>query len=299
MLILSSLMVIKIILKNMLDQEYITEDEYEEALGDDVYSRIQDINKEKNTTVILTTHDLKDIEDVCDRIILLDKGQIIFDGEKQKFKDTYGNSVSAEIILKNKKTSITEKLYDEDFEIVEENEKNIKIKFDHNRMTIVKIVEMISKYGDIVDIHMKEAELEDILKEIYKASDNGDKFGSLIYKAETKVMGTLSVEDKYINRVREGFSAVVQRGLGYGYMGYYTNSAGKTGTSQSFIDTDGDNKVDTETITSSFVGYSPSDNPRMSIVVVSPDVGIPDVAQSGVTKRISAQIVNKYFELNQ
>ena len=59
------------------------------------------------------------------------------------------------------------------------------------------------------------------------------------------------------------------------------------------------NKVDTETITSSFVGYSPSDNPRMSIVVVSPDVGIPDVAQSGVTKRISAQIVNKYFELNQ
>ena len=138
-----------------------------------------------------------------------------------------------------------------------------------------------------------------LLKEVYRASDNGDKFGSLIYKTETKVMGTLSVEDKYINRVREGFSAVVQNGLGYGYMGYYTNSAGKTGTSQSFIDTDGDNKVDTETITSSFVGYSPSDNPRMSIVVVSPDVGIPDVAQSGVTKRISAQIVNKYFELNQ
>lgn len=39
----------KIILKNMLDQKYITEDEYEEALGDDVYSRIQDINKEKRT----------------------------------------------------------------------------------------------------------------------------------------------------------------------------------------------------------------------------------------------------------
>ena len=114
-----------------------------------------------------------------------------------------------------------------------------------------------------------------------------------------KVMGTLSVEDKYINRVREGFSAVVQNGLGYGYMGYYTNSAGKTGTSQSFIDTDGDNKVDTETITTSFVGYSPSDSPKMSIVVVSPDAGIPDVTQSGVTKRISSQIVNKFFELNQ
>ena len=137
-----------------------------------------------------------------------------------------------------------------------------------------------------------------LLKEVYKASDNGDKFGSLTYKAETDVMGALSVEDKYINRVREGFSSVVQNGLGYGYMGYYTNSSGKTGTSQSFIDTDGDGKVDTETITSSFVGYSPSDNPKMSIVVVSPDISVPDSSQSAVTKRISAQVVNKFFELN-
>ena len=137
-----------------------------------------------------------------------------------------------------------------------------------------------------------------LLKEVYKASDNGDKFGSLTYKAETDVMSTLSVEDKYINRVREGFSSVVQNGLGYGYMGYYTNSSGKTGTSQSFIDTDGDGKVDTETITSSFVGYSPSDNPKMSIVVVSPDISVPNSSQSSVTKRISAQVVNKFFELN-
>ena len=137
-----------------------------------------------------------------------------------------------------------------------------------------------------------------LLKEVYKASDNGDKFGSLTYKAETDVMGTLSVEDKYINRVREGFYSVVQNGLGYGYMGYYTNSSGKTGTSQSFIDTDGDGKVDTETITSSFVGYSPSDNPKMSIVVVSPDISVPNSSQSSVTKRISAQVVNKFFELN-
>ncbi len=137
-----------------------------------------------------------------------------------------------------------------------------------------------------------------LLKEVYKASDNGDKFGSLTYKAETDVMGALSVEDKYINRVREGFSSVVQNGLGYGYMGYYTNSSGKTGTSQSFIDTDGDGKVDTETITSSFVGYSPNDNPKMSIVVVSPDISVPNSSQSSVTKRISAQVVNKFFELN-
>lgn len=138
-----------------------------------------------------------------------------------------------------------------------------------------------------------------LLKEVYMPSDNGEKFGSLIYKSSTNVLGTLSLEQKYIDRVKEGFSKVVTSGLGYGYMGYYTNSAGKTGTSQSFIDTSGDGKVDTETITSSFVGYSPSNNPKMSIVVVSPDISIPNSSQSMVTKRIAAKMVNKYFELNK
>ena len=137
-----------------------------------------------------------------------------------------------------------------------------------------------------------------LLKEVYKASDVGDRFGSLVYKASPTILGTLSVEEKYIDRVRDGFSAVVTSGLGYGYMGSYNNSSGKTGTSESFIDTDGDGVVDTETITSSFVGYSPSDDPQMSIVVVSPDISIPGASQSAVTKRITAKMVNKYFELN-
>ena len=82
-------------------------------------------------------------------------------------------------------------------------------------------------------------------------------------------------------------------------MGYYNDiGAGKTGTSQSFIDTDSDGKVDTETISTSFVGYAPYDNPKMSIVVVSPDVAIADATvTSGINRRISSKIVNKYFEI--
>ena len=136
-----------------------------------------------------------------------------------------------------------------------------------------------------------------LLKEVYSPSTTGEKLGDKIYTAETTVLGHVDVEDKYINRVKEGFNAVVTRGLGYGYMGSYYNSSGKTGTSQSFIDTDGDKVVDTETITTSFVGYSPADNPEMSIVVVSPDVGYGDGYKSNVTKRISSQAVDKYFEL--
>ena len=140
-----------------------------------------------------------------------------------------------------------------------------------------------------------------LLKEVYAPSvDNEETFGTMIYKAETEVQGTVDVEKKYMDRVREGFNAVVTSGLGYGYMGYYYDASGKTGTSQSFIDTNGDGVVDTETITSSFVGYAPSENPKMSVVVVSPDISHSysgSTYQSAVTKRISAQITNKFFEI--
>ena len=125
---------------------------------------IKDINKEKNITVILTTHDLKDIEDVCDRIILLDKGQIMYDGEKQKFKDIYGKYVIAKFEINNKESNINL----DNIEILEETDKSLKIKFNHDETTIMKVMEEISKHCTIEDIHMKEAELEDILKEIYK-----------------------------------------------------------------------------------------------------------------------------------
>ena len=140
-----------------------------------------------------------------------------------------------------------------------------------------------------------------LLKEVYSQSSNDeDTFGELIYKTDVKTLGKVDVDSKYIDRVKYGFNRTVIDGLGNGYMGYYTNSGGKTGTSQSFIDTDGDNVVDTETITTSFVGYSPADNPKMSIVVVSPDISnsYGEVSYtSPVTKRISAKIVNKYFEI--
>ena len=56
--------------------------------------------------------------------------------------------------------------------------------------------------------------------------------------------------------------------------------------------------IDTETITTSFVGYAPYDNPRMSVVVISPDVAEANAeTTSSINKRLSSKIVNKYFEI--
>ena len=106
--------------------------------------------------------------------------------------------------------------------------------------------------------------------------------------------------DQLLKKLRkEGFKAVVSYGLGTQYMGsYQAIGAGKTGTSQSFIDTNKDGVVDTETITTSFVGYAPYNDPKMSIVVISPDVADASAeTTSGINKRLSSEIVNKYFEI--
>ncbi len=129
---------------------------------------IKDINSEKKTTVILTTHDLKDIEEVCDRIILIDKGSIIYDGEKEKFKNTYGKHIIADFIVQNKQKNITLETSEEPFEVLEENEKNLKIKFNHDSLTIMEVVKSISNYCEILDMHIQEEGLEEILKEIYR-----------------------------------------------------------------------------------------------------------------------------------
>lgn len=136
-----------------------------------------------------------------------------------------------------------------------------------------------------------------LLKEVYEPNlEDDSKFGKKIYSSKVEVVGEVPLDIKYINRIKEGFKACMNA-LCYGYMGKYTSSAGKTGTSQSFIDTDKDGVVDTETITNTFGGFAPYDDPKFSIVVVSPDVSNGNGYNSGVNKRISAKIVNKFFEI--
>ena len=91
-------------------------------------------------------------------------------------------------------------------------------------------------------------------------------------------------------------------GYGKGVMGRGRDAAGKTGTSETFIDTNDDGKIDTGTISNAFVGYSPSQNPQMSIAVITPDVSHYENNSnfiSYVNRRIARNVSNKYFELQE
>ena len=137
-----------------------------------------------------------------------------------------------------------------------------------------------------------------LLKEVHKSSSTDD-IGELEFAVENKVLNTIDTKPEYMARVKEGFYAVMNSpgGYGVGYMDASMRPAGKTGTSQSFIDTDNNGAIDTETITSSFIGYAPAESPKMSIIVTSPDSSHPNSQTnfaSQVTYRIAKEVSEKY-----
>ena len=139
-----------------------------------------------------------------------------------------------------------------------------------------------------------------LLKEVHSSSETED-IGPLESSFETKVLNTIDTEPQYMSRIKEGFYAVTHSpgGYGVGYTDWEMEYAGKTGTSQSFIDTDNNGVIDTETITSTFIGYAPYYDPKVSIVVTSPDSSHPNSNldyKSLVTYYLTQAISRKYGE---
>lgn len=138
-----------------------------------------------------------------------------------------------------------------------------------------------------------------LLKEVYKPS-NTKELGELLYKVDKEVLNQVNIKEKYLTRIKEGLKAVLDWGYGKNYMGNSPNPAGKTGTSETFIDTDNDNIVDTKTLSNTFVGFAPYDNPIMSITVVSPNLvnlNSKTASRSYANHRITRLISNKFFEI--
>lgn len=138
-----------------------------------------------------------------------------------------------------------------------------------------------------------------LLKNVY-SSDSNEELKKSLYEAKTNILNTVNTKNEYFDRVREGFRQVLAPGgTGHGYINDKYNAAGKTGTSESFVDTDGDGKIDTETITATFGGYAPYNDPKVAFAVISPDVATDNLdynAMSKVNRRITTKVSEKYFE---
>lgn len=127
---------------------------------------------------------------------------------------------------------------------------------------------------------------------LMKEIKNKDK---IILENKINILNDVDLNEESLTRIREGLRLVLSEGTGKFYVPQGLDFAGKTGTSESFLDTNNDGKVDTATISSSFAGFYPSEDPKFSIVVITPNVshknGKTDAFYFGASK-ITKDIVN-------
>lgn len=137
-----------------------------------------------------------------------------------------------------------------------------------------------------------------LLKEVYSPTKDG--LTSLIYTNSPIMLNQINADKKYFSRIKKGLQEVIKSGTGYGFIDNKYKAAGKTGTSESFIDTNNDGKIDKETLSTSLVAYAPYDNPKVTFTVITPNIGTENISFnqiSTINKRISRKISKKYFEI--
>ena len=142
------------------------------VVKENVRKAIKEINLKYGTTIILTTHDLDDIEELCNRIIIIDKGKKIYDGEIKGVKEEYGYLATVEIQVKEEisleSLNIFDDIYkDKDFKI-DFKENKLFITFNINKISSSEIISRVMKKITVVDFAVKETIIEDIVKKMYK-----------------------------------------------------------------------------------------------------------------------------------
>ena len=124
---------------------------------------IKRLNKEKQTTIILTSHDTSDLETLAKRIILIGKGQVLYDGSLKKLKNKYETERIVSIKTKEKL-----EIRNKGIKSKKKNGEGYDIVIDTKVITISELLNIISKKIVIEDIEIDNESLDNIIVKIYK-----------------------------------------------------------------------------------------------------------------------------------
>ena len=111
---------------------------------------IKGLNKEKNTTVILTTHDMGDVDALCQRIIIIDHGSMIYDNDIEHLKHYFGS-------YRTLKLNLTGAGWQE-------------IVVDESKTDVMSVISEYQKKGGVKDIQLEDISTEEVIKKIYEGA---------------------------------------------------------------------------------------------------------------------------------
>ncbi|MGA7569762.1 MAG: ATP-binding cassette domain-containing protein [Candidatus Aquilonibacter sp.] len=141
----------------------------EPTIGLDVVAKeairgfIARINSERGTTIILTTHDLADVERLCRRIVLIDRGLIIYDGDIERIKGEYGRYRTLVVRFDHH----TPSPHLDGAELESSDGLCARFRFDRNLERADLLIRQASERYNLEDVTLEEPDLESIIRRIY------------------------------------------------------------------------------------------------------------------------------------
>lgn len=139
------------------------------VIKDKILKSLKKINKDEGVTILLTTHDMRDVEYLCNRAIIINYGEIIYDDSLEKLKEYYGNDKLIKLTLRNvgdiKNTMETMKDLVKSYSL----ENNIlKLTIKKDIQIEKKVLSKVFQAIDIDEIRFEEVNIDKIIKKIYE-----------------------------------------------------------------------------------------------------------------------------------
>ena len=126
---------------------------------------IRELNKTYGTTVVLTTHDMTDIEHLCSRIILLEKGSILYDGALKSLKNRFGNLKTLTLTVPADMQGETVPVLSPDLAVSEEDGRMV-LRFDADRLALEEVIQYAFRELRAMDMKLAEISVGDVVKTI-------------------------------------------------------------------------------------------------------------------------------------
>ncbi len=150
----------------------------EPTIGLDVVAKdrirefLKEVNRTERTTVLLTTHDLSDIEELCRRIIIIDKGAILFDGDLREMKQRLAKFNQVKFFLKDRAQVARLPLIATDGISCERvDELTYLMRFEREQHSSAEVIRNLVNTLEVRDIIVEEEPIEDIVKRIYLSGE--------------------------------------------------------------------------------------------------------------------------------
>ena len=125
---------------------------------------IQQVNAERGTTVILTTHDLSDVERLCKRVMIIDHGRLLFDGQLETLRERFGGQRELVVDL----AEPYEQVSVEGAEVVAREGLRVTYRFAGRQVSASELIGRLSGRYQIRDLQVREPDIADTVRRIYE-----------------------------------------------------------------------------------------------------------------------------------